>query len=172
VPILVRFDLFLGYVRGFSASQTGIAIFSTAGASFGVPIDIALARRIDLHWLTMFGLASFGLVMWNDSFITHDPGAPQLLLPQLFRGFPQVFAVAPGINLGLGSLPARRLKFSSGLFDRMRNLGGAVGIAVSAAIPNDRANFHVRIVLSHLTAANALTERFAPSVSERYAAFR
>ena len=39
--------LFLGYVRGFSAWQTGMAIFSTGVASLvGVPVYIVLARKI------------------------------------------------------------------------------------------------------------------------------
>ena len=68
--------LFLGYVRGFSAWQTGIAIFSTGAASLiGVPIYIFLARKFDIRWLMMLGLASFGLSMWSYSFITHDWGA-------------------------------------------------------------------------------------------------
>ena len=36
----------------------------------------------------------------------------------------------------------------------MRNLGGAVGIAVSAAIINDRTNLHFQHIASHLTPAN------------------
>ena len=163
--------LFLGYVRGFSAWQTGIAIFSTGVASLaGVPAYILLARKYDLRWLMMFGLASFGIAMWFYSFITHDWGADQLLLPQVFRGLPQVFAVAPAVNLGLGSLPPERLKFASGLFNMMRNLGGAVGIAVSAAIINDQTNFHFLMIASHLTPANGAMEQFVQGVTERYTA--
>ena len=68
--------LFLGYVRGFSAWQTGMAIFSTGVASLvGMPVYIMLARKFDPRWLMMFGLACFGLAMWSYSFITHDWGA-------------------------------------------------------------------------------------------------
>lgn len=163
--------LFLGYVRGFSAWQTGTAIFSTGVASIiGVPIYIFLARKFDLRWLMMFGLASFGLSMWSFSFITHDWGAGELLVPQVLRGLPQVFAVAPAVNLGLGSLPPERLKFASGLFNMMRNLGGAVGIAVSAAIINDQTNFHFQMIASHLTRANGAMMRFVADVTQRYAA--
>ena len=53
--------LFLGYVRGFSAWQTGMAIFSTGVASLvGMPVYILLAKRFDTRWLMMVGLASFG----------------------------------------------------------------------------------------------------------------
>jgi MFS transporter, DHA2 family, multidrug resistance protein len=116
--------LFLGYVRGFSAWQTGIAIFSTGAASLvGTPIYVWLARKIDTRWLMMFGLASFAAAIWSFSFITHDWCADQLLIPQILRGFPQVFAVAPAVTLGLGSLSPERLKYASGLFNMMRNLG-------------------------------------------------
>jgi DHA2 family multidrug resistance protein len=152
--------LFLGYVRGFSAWETGLAVFSTGIASLaGVPVYIFLAKRFDGRWLMMFGLACFGLAMWSFSFITHDWGGDQLLLPQIIRGFPQVFAVAPAVTLGLGSLPPDRLKYASGLFNMMRNMGGAVGIAVCGAIINDQTNLHFLNIASTLTPANGAMDR-------------
>jgi MFS transporter, DHA2 family, multidrug resistance protein len=161
--------LFLGYVRGFSAWQTGLAIFSTGAASLiGVPIYIVLAKKFDIRWLMMLGLASFGLAMWSYTFITHDWGADQLLIPQILRGLPQVFAVAPAVNLGLGSLPPDRLKYASGLFNMMRNLGGAVGIALCGAIINAKTNFHFVAIASNLTPANGAMTRFLAEMEQRY----
>lgn len=148
--------LFLGYVRGYSAWQIGVAIASTGAASLvGVPVYIMLARKFDLRWLMMFGMACFGLSMWSFTFLTHDWGATELLAPQILRGFPQVFAVAPAVNLGLGSLPPARLKYASGLFNMMRNLGGAVGIAACGTILNDRTNLHFLRLAEHLNSTNA-----------------
>jgi DHA2 family multidrug resistance protein len=152
--------LFLGYVRGFSAWQTGIAIFSTGAASIaGVPFYILAARKLDLRWLMMAGLAMFALSMWSFSFITRDWGGDQLFWPQVLRGFPQVWCVAPSVTLGLGSLSPARLKYASGLFNMMRNLGGAVGIAVCGAVLNNSTNFHFQMLASNLTAANAPMSR-------------
>jgi MFS transporter, DHA2 family, multidrug resistance protein len=163
--------LFLGYVRGYSAWQTGLAIFSTGAASMvGVPVYIALAKRFDTRWLMMFGLASFALAMWSYSFITHEWSGAELLVPQILRGFPQVFAVAPAVNLGLGSLPPPRLKYASGLFNMMRNLGGAVGIAMCSAILNDRANFHFLTIASNLTPANGAMNELMDGMTQRYGA--
>ena len=163
--------LFLGYVRGFSAWQTGVAIFSTGAASLiGVPIYILLAKRFDTRWLMMVGLASFGLSMWSFSFITHDWGDDQLLVPQILRGLPQVFAVAPAVTLGLGSLSPERLKYASGLFNMMRNLGGAVGIAVCGAILNSRTNYHFDAIAYHLNPANQPMNRLIAGVASRYGA--
>src|SRR5205085_3997774 len=122
----------------------------------------------DIRWLMMLGLASFGLAMWSYSFITHDWGADQLLIPQILRGLPQVFVVAPAVNLGLASLPPERLKYASGLFNMMRNLGGAVGIAVCGAILNARTNFHFDGIAYHLTPANGAMTRMVDAIAQRY----
>src|SRR5579864_1562213 len=161
--------LFLGYVRGYDASQIGLAIFSTGAASLaGVPVYIALAKRFDLRWLMMAGITSFGAAMWGFSSITSAWSGAELFLPQILRGFPQVFAVAPSVNLGLGSLPPERLKYASGLFNMMRNLGGAVGIALCGAILNDRTNLHFERIASNLTPANGPMMRLLDGVSGSY----
>ena len=161
--------LFLAYVRGLSAWQIGLAIFSTGVASvIGVPVYVMLGRRVDLRWLMGFGMAMFGLAMWQFSYITHDWGAKQLLLPQLIRGFPQVFAVAPSVTLGLGSLPPARLKYASGLFNMMRNLGGAVGIALSGAMVNNRTALHFTAIASALTPANTAMTRLLAGMTARF----
>ena len=108
--------------------------------------------------------------MWCFSFITHDWGGDELLMPQVLRGFPQVFAVAPAVTLGLGSLPPERLKYASGLFNMMRNLGGAVGIAVCGAIINDRTNSHFLDIATHLTPANGAMEQLLHGMAARWGA--
>ncbi|HTT82231.1 MAG TPA: DHA2 family efflux MFS transporter permease subunit [Rhizomicrobium sp.] len=163
--------LFLGYVRGYDASQIGLAVFSTGAASLiGVPVYIALAKRVDLRWLMMAGIASFGFAMWGFAYITSQWNGVELFLPQVLRGFPQVFAVAPAVTLGLGSLPPARLKYASGLFNMMRNLGGAVGIAICGAVLNDRTNFHFERIASHLTPASTAVNQFLAAAAERYGA--
>ncbi|ACL62209.1 DHA2 family efflux MFS transporter permease subunit [Methylobacterium nodulans] len=148
--------LFLGRVRGFSALQIGLAVFSTGVFQvMAIPAYTLCAKRFDLRWLMMFGLALFGLSMWSFTPITHDWGWRELLWPQALRGFAQQFAVAPTVTLTLGGLPPAKLKLASGLFNLMRNLGGAIGIAACGTILNDRTNLHFLRLAEHLTAANA-----------------
>jgi DHA2 family multidrug resistance protein len=99
-------------------------------------------RFFSMRALLMFGLICFGLGCYLYVPLTHDWGWQQLLLPQALRGIGQQFAVPPIVTMALGSLPQSRLKSASGLFNLMRNLGGAIGIAVSATMLNDRLNFH------------------------------
>jgi DHA2 family multidrug resistance protein len=147
--------LFLGRVRGFSALEIGLAVFSTGVFQImSIPFYSYLANRVDLRWLMMVGLAMFALSMWNFAPITHDWGAQQLLLPQALRGMGQQFAVAPTVTLTLGGLAPERLKLASGLFNLMRNLGGAIGIAACATIINDRTNMHFLRLAEHLNSGN------------------
>jgi MFS transporter, DHA2 family, multidrug resistance protein len=159
--------LFLGRVRGFSALQIGLAIFSTGVFQvMSIPIYSYLANRVDLRWIMMFGLTCFALSMWNFAPITHDWGAQQLLFPQALRGMGQQFSVAPIVTLTLGGLAPDRLKFASGLFNLMRNLGGAMGIAGCATILNDRTNLHFYRIAEHLNTTNeAMNQMLAGTAS-------
>jgi MFS transporter, DHA2 family, multidrug resistance protein len=165
--------LFLGRVRGFSALQIGLAVFSTGLFQVSaIPLYTVLARRVDLRWLMMFGFACFTLSMWTFAPITHEWGWRELLLPQALRGFGQQFAVAPIVTLALGSLAPQRLKLASGLFNLMRNLGGAIGIAVCGTLLNDRANLHFLHLAERLNGSNsgaqALLARVTASDAARW----
>ena len=162
--------MFLARVRGYSALQIGLAVFSTGVFQMlAIPFYTFFARRFDLRWLMMFGLGCFTLGMWQFTPITHDWSASELLLPQALRGFAQQFSVAPIVTLTLGSIPPERLKSASGLFNLMRNLGGAIGIACCGTILNDRANLHFLRLAEHLNAGNTAMIEMLHRVSTRIA---
>lgn len=158
--------LFLGRVRGYSALDIGIAVFSTGVFQLAaIPVYGFLANRVDLRWIMMFGLALFALSMWDFSPITHDWGGKELMLPQAIRGFAQQMAVPPTVTLTLGGLAMSRLKHASGLFNLMRNLGGAIGIAACATILNDRTNLHFTRMAEHLNTTNESMNRWLDQVT-------
>jgi DHA2 family multidrug resistance protein len=153
--------LFLGRVRGYSALDIGLAVFSTGVFQIAtIPIYAALANRFDLRWILMAGLALFAISMWDFSPITHDWGGKELMLPQALRGMAQQLSVPPTVTLALGALAPSRLKLASGLFNLMRNLGGAIGIAACATVLNDRTNLHFLRLAETLTAANEPLNNF------------
>ncbi|WP_179401315.1 DHA2 family efflux MFS transporter permease subunit [Burkholderia guangdongensis] len=145
--------LFLTQVRGFSSLQTGVALLSVGVFQMLALGAYAIASRYaSMRARLVFGLICFGLGCYLYTPITHDWGWRELLLPQALRGIGQQFAVPPIVTMALGSLPPSRLKSASGLFNLMRNLGGAIGIAVSATMLNDRLNFHYLRLNERITA--------------------
>jgi DHA2 family multidrug resistance protein len=162
--------LFLGRVRGYSALDIGLAVFSTGVFQvMSIPLYAFLANRIDLRWILMAGLGLFAVSMWDFSPITHDWGGKELLLPQALRGIAQQLAVPPVVTLTLGGLAMARLKQASGLFNLMRNLGGAIGIAACATIINDRTNLHFTRMAEHLNSTNEAMNQWLGQVSDNLA---
>ena len=101
--------LFLGRVRGFLAWQIGGAILSAGLFQLAaIPIYSVLANRIDLRWLLMFGLFSFGMSMWLFAPVMHQWGWEEMLWPLAFRGFATLFAMASTVTLALGGLSPDR----------------------------------------------------------------
>ena len=124
--------LFLGHVRGFIAWQIGGAILWAGPFQLAmVPIYSFLANRVDLRLLLMIGLVWFAISMWLFTPFMNQWGFKEMLLPFAFRGIAVPFAIASTVTLTMGNLPPDRLKSASGLFALMRNLGGAISIAVS-----------------------------------------
>ena len=156
--------LFLSRVRGYGALDIGLAVFSTGVFQvMSIPLYAFLASRFDLRWILFAGLALFALSMWEFMPITHDWGAHQLLLPQALRGMAQQLSVPPVVTLALGALPPARLKLASGLFNLMRNLGGAIGIAACATVLNDRTNLHFQRLAERLHDGNEAMSGFLAS---------
>ncbi|PMS14355.1 EmrB/QacA family drug resistance transporter [Trinickia dabaoshanensis] len=143
--------LFLAQVRGLSSLQIGIALLSVGVFQMLALGAYAIASRfVSMRVLLVFGLICFGLGCYLYTPITHEWGWQQLLLPQALRGIGQQFSIPPIVTMSLGALPQSRLKSASGLFNLMRNLGGAIGIAVSATMLNDRLNFHYLRLNEHV----------------------
>ena len=159
--------LFLGRVEGYSALQIGKAVFSTGVFQIlTIPIYSMLANRVDLRWLLMIGLALFAVSMFEFTPITHDWSGTELLLPQALRGMGQQLAIPPTVTLTLGGLLPSKLKQASGLFNLMRNLGGAMGIAGCATILSDRTNLHFYRLAEHLNPTNEAMNNLLPNPAD------
>ncbi len=121
---------FLGHVRGYDSLQIGqITMLSGITMFLSAPIAGRLQHKIDPRWMMAWGLAMVALGNWLDASLTAGSGFDAFLLPQLVRGHGFTFCLVPATRIALGTLPDELLKSGSGLFNLMRNLGGAFGIA-------------------------------------------
>jgi DHA2 family multidrug resistance protein len=77
------------------------------------------------------------------TWVTKDWDFWELLWPQIFRGIGLMLAIVPITNVALGTLAPDRVKNASGLFNLMRNLGGAVGLAALNTVLDDRIDLHI-----------------------------
>jgi DHA2 family multidrug resistance protein len=168
--------LYLARIRGFDAQQIGDAVFVAGFAMvFGAPITAKLLDKIDLRLMIAFGFIMFAVGLLLTSDITSEWTGDQLFWPQVIRGFSLMFCIVPATNMALGAVAPSQLKMSSGLFNTMRNLGGAVGIACINTWINSRTNDHWHRLSEHLTTSNPrlqtwlhnVTQHMVPATSDR-----
>ncbi len=76
------------------------------------------------------GLILFAASLWWTSTLGPEWGFSALLGPQLLRGFAVMLCIVPSVGLALNGFAMVELRYASALFNLMRNLGGAIGIAV------------------------------------------
>jgi DHA2 family multidrug resistance protein len=110
---------------------------------FTAPIAGRLASKVDPRYLLIAGFLFFALGTWQMTWLTKDWDFYELLWPQIFRGIGLMLAIIPITNVAIGTLPPERVKNASGLFNLMRNLGGAVGLAALNTVLDDRIDLHI-----------------------------
>jgi len=159
---------YLAEVRGYSAMMIGETMFVSGVAMFLMaPVVGRLMLKVDLRYIIAFGLVTFALGTYQMTYMTRDYDFYELLLPQILRGVGMMCAMVPTNNIALGTLPPDRVKNASGLFNLMRNLGGALGLAIINQMLNDRTDLHIsrlqdRVTWGNTTAVetlNMLTQR-------------
>jgi DHA2 family multidrug resistance protein len=135
--------LYLGRVRGYNAAEIGTTVFIAGVIQFlGVPIAAGLSQRVDPRIMITAGLSLFACGLWLFSFMTPEWGFAALFWPQAVRSFAIMLCIVPSVGLALNGWQGAELRYASGLFNLMRNLGGAIGIALVNTWLQDLTRLH------------------------------
>jgi DHA2 family multidrug resistance protein len=136
--------LFLGGVRGFTSLRIGgVMLVSGVSMTLAAPIASRLAAKVDGRLVVGLGYGLFAIFLWSASAITPQWGFGQLFVPQVMRGFAVLFCMIPATALALDGVAPSELHYASGLFNLVRTLGGAVGIAAVTTWLSDLGRLHV-----------------------------
>jgi DHA2 family multidrug resistance protein len=154
--------VFLAFVRNHNAFEIGTIMLVTGVAQLvTAPFVVALESRLGARSLTCIGFALFAIGLAMSARQTRLADFDEMLWPQVVRGVAIMFCLLPPTRLALGSLPEIQVPDASGLFNLMRNLGGAIGIAVIDTVLYGRAAYHAenfqgRLLAGDTTAAQAI----------------
>ena len=147
--------VFLAYVRAHNALEIGKIMLVTGVAQLAIaPIAVILVRRVDVRLLTGFGFLLFAFGLGLSSVQTSATDFDEMLWPQLVRGSAIMFCILSPTQVALGHLAKTAIADASGLFNLMRNLGGAIGIAIIDTVIYTRAPEHARTLVGRLTAGD------------------
>jgi DHA2 family multidrug resistance protein len=148
-------SLFLGVVRGHAPLAIGMVLVVSGGAQLlTAPVAAWAETRADARLLTGFGFALFGAGLIANGFTTIRSDFDALFWPQTLRGLAMMFCLLPATRLALDGWPQTDVAEASGLFNLMRNLGGAIGIAGIDTLLTERTPGHVAALVARLEAGD------------------
>jgi DHA2 family multidrug resistance protein len=105
-----------------------------------------------------YGLLAIGLI--GDGFLQPSTDFWGLAGQQAARGMAFMFCLLPTTSLALGALPPAEVANASGLFNLMRNLGGAIGLAAIDTLIQYRLPVHIAALVERLQAGDLQTAEF------------
>jgi MFS transporter, DHA2 family, multidrug resistance protein len=147
--------VFLAYVRRHDAFEIGTIMLVTGVAQLiAAPIAGAMESKFDPRWLSAAGFGLFALGLGYSAYQSRVADFDEMFWPQVIRGVAIMFCLLPPTRLALGSLNAIQVPDASSLFNLMRNLGGAIGIALIDTILYGRTIGHGEALRDRLLAGD------------------
>jgi DHA2 family multidrug resistance protein len=152
--------IYLSQSHGYSARQSG-AVMAWIGLPqlIIIPFVPMLMRKFDIRRILAVGFAVFAVSCFMNVDLGPNSSGPQLLLPNLIRALGQALVFPPISAIATAGISRKDAGSASSLFNMMRNLGGAIGIAVVQTFITNREKFHSAMIDPQVSLLNPATQQ-------------
>jgi DHA2 family multidrug resistance protein len=139
--------VYLARIQGYNSEQIG-AVLAWTGLPqlLVIPLAPRLMKRFDARLVIAVGFALFAASNFMNLDMTKDYAADQLLWPNIVRAVGQALCFAPLSAVATAGIEKINAGSASALFNMMRNLGGAFGIAGLQTFLTKREQFHSNVL--------------------------
>jgi DHA2 family multidrug resistance protein len=138
---------YLSQIQGYNSEQIGVVLAWTGLPQLVlIPLVPRLMRRFDPRAIIIVGFALFAASNFMNIYMTTDYASDQLLWPNIVRAIGQALVMTPLSAVATAGIEAENAGSASALFNMMRNLGGAVGIALLQTLLTKREQFHSNVL--------------------------
>ena len=144
--------VYLSRIQGYNAEQIGMVLAWTGLPQlFLIPLVPQLMKRFDARIIIGVGFALFAASNFMNIYMTADYASDQLFWPNVVRAVGQALVFAPLSSVATAGIEAENAGSASGLFNMMRNLGGAVGIAMLQTFLTKREQYHSNVLMQSVS---------------------
>lgn len=144
--------VYLARIQGYNSEQIGMVLAWTGLPQLVlIPLVPRLMRRFDARLVIAVGFALFAASNFMNVHMTINTAADQLLWPNVVRAVGQALAFAPLSAVATAGIEQENAGSASALFNMMRNLGGAIGIAALQTFLTKREQFHSNILTNSVS---------------------
>ncbi|MGO6772437.1 MDR family MFS transporter [Rhizobium johnstonii] len=139
--------IYLARIQGYNSEQIGMVLAWTGIPQLLlIPLVPRLMKRFDVRLLIIVGFALFAASNFMNVHMTGDYASDQLFWPNIVRAIGQALVFTPLSAIATAGIEQENAGSASALFNMMRNLGGAVGIASLQTFLSKREQFHSNIL--------------------------
>lgn len=143
---------YLSRIQGYNSEQIGMVLAWTGLPQLLlIPLVPRLMQKFDARIIIGIGFILFAASNFMNIYMTNDYGADQLLWPNVVRAIGQALVLAPLSAVATAGIEAENAGSASGLFNMMRNLGGAVGIALLQTVLTKREQYHSNVLMQSVS---------------------
>jgi len=143
---------YLSRIQGYNAEQIGTVLAWTGLPQLVlIPLVPRLMQKFDARIIIGIGFVLFAGSNFMNIFMTTDYAADQLLWPNVVRAIGQALVMAPLSAVSTAGIEPENAGSASGLFNMMRNLGGAVGIALLQTVLTKREQYHSNVLMQSVS---------------------
>jgi MFS transporter, DHA2 family, multidrug resistance protein len=161
--------VYLARIQGYNAEQIGAVLAWTGLPQLAlIPLVPLLMKRFDARAVIAVGFALFVASNFMNIAMTADYAADQLLWPNIVRAIGQALVFAPLSAIATAGIEKENAGSASALFNMMRNLGGAVGIAMLQTFMTKREQFHSNVLTQSVSLFEQATRARIESLTQYF----
>jgi MFS transporter, DHA2 family, multidrug resistance protein len=143
---------YLGQVHGYNSEQIGnVMAWIGLPQLVLIPLVPLLMKRVDIRAIVVIGLCVFAGSCMMNIHMSSDYAGDQLWLANIVRAVGQAAVLTPLTSIAMLGIAREESAEASGVFNMMRNLGGAFGTAILATVITKREQFHSNIIGNAVT---------------------
>ena len=144
--------VYLARIQGYNSEQIGMVLAWTGLPQLVlIPLVPQLMKRVDPRIVIGIGFALFAGSNFMNITMTNDYATDQLFWPNIVRAVGQALVLTPLSAVATAGIEAGNAASASALFNMMRNLGGAIGIAALQTLLTKREQYHSNVLSQSVT---------------------
>jgi DHA2 family multidrug resistance protein len=161
--------LYLSQAQGYDAEQIG-EVLAWVGLPqlVLIPLVPKLMKKVDSRLLIGFGFAMFAASNFMSIDLSNDFSGDQFFVPNLVRALGQAVILGPLSAMATAGIEAENAGSASALFNMMRNLGGAIGIAALQTVVTKREQFHSNVLTAAVSQFDDATRTRIDQLAARF----
>jgi DHA2 family multidrug resistance protein len=162
---------YLAVTQGYDAQQAGeVTAWTGLPQLVVIPFVPLLMKRFDSRVIVGLGMLVLGVSCFMNVQLDANYGGEQIFWPNITRALGQAVVLTPLLAITMVGIAPAEAGAASGLFNMVRNLGGAIGTALIETYFTKREQFHSFIIDQHVSLLDPATRTRLDGLQQHFMA--